>query len=471
MKLVWFRRDLRVDDNRALFEAIKSGEPVIGVYVATPDTWLKHHLAPIQADLIYRRLEVLKQELAQYNVELIYHESDTYEHGAEFVAHIAKQCGAGAVYLNKDYEVDEQRRDEHLRMRLKLEGVAYQCFDDKCIFPPGSVLNKQGEYFKVFTPFKKAYLSKLYALSFSVLKTETASPLSQLQKDKINSLQLNASFSFPRVSSAAYPIDRIAIRNQLRDFDQQWVEHYHQQRDFPALLATSRLSPYLAIGALSVRQCMGRVMYRQTPTLSCGREVWQSELIWREFYQHLLHFEPKLSKGRCFLEWGESLQWVTNDTLFQAWKEGMTGYPIVDAAMRQLNTTGWMHNRLRMIVASFLVKDLHISWREGEAYFMSHLIDGDYAANNGGWQWCASTGCDGQPYFRIFNPITQGEKFDPDGVFIRCWVPELRDLETRYIHQPWKCPAVNTLSYPKPIVDHKVEREITLRLYKEAKET
>jgi deoxyribodipyrimidine photo-lyase len=215
---------------------------------------------------------------------------------------------------------------------------------------------------------------------------------------------------------------------------------------------------------------MARLMYQQALPLQGGREVWQSELIWREFYQHLIYFEPKLSKGHSFTMWGDNLVWRNNPAEIEAWKRGRTGYPIIDAAMAQLNNTGWMHNRLRMVVASFLVKDLHVDWRIGEEYFMSNLIDGDYAANNGGWQWCASTGCDGQPYFRIFNPITQGEKFDSDGSFIRRWIPELETVPEQYIHKPWCWPKAKSLSYPSPIVDHKTEREITLALYKNAKE-
>lgn len=204
--------------------------------------------------------------------------------------------------------------------------------------------------------------------------------------------------------------------------------------------------------------------------LSQGAQTWLSELIWREFYQHLLTFEPKLCKGKDFLYWGRYVKWWQEHDHFERWCRGETGYPIVDAAMRQLNQTGWMHNRLRMIVASFLTKDLHIDWRWGERYFMSKLIDGDYAANNGGWQWCASTGCDGQPYFRIFNPITQGEKFDESGVFIRHWIPELSSVPDKYIHAPWLWAGVNSVLYPSPIVDHKAEREVTLDMYKQARD-
>ncbi|MCG9677730.1 deoxyribodipyrimidine photo-lyase [Vibrio sp. Isolate24] len=470
MNLVWLRRDLRVEDNTALINAVEMGGPVVCIYVATPETWQDHGLAPIQADLIYRRLQALKQDLESLHIPLLYQQVETYTKSAQCVAEVATLLGANRVYVNKEYEVNEQQRDAKLESCLSHAGIQLESSDDKCLFTPGSVVNKQGSYFKVFTPFKKACLAKLDACSFHVRqpKAVTSSEL----PEQLGSLLLNddVKFSYSREPSDQYVVDTQSIIQKLRDFDSQTIEGYARNRDFPAVSGTSQLSPYLAIGALSIRQCMARLMFGQTPPLSQGREVWQSELIWREFYQHLIYFEPKLSKGRSFVDWGERLVWHNKPQQVEAWKLGETGFPIVDAAMRQLNQSGWMHNRLRMIVASFLTKDLHVDWRVGERYFMNKLVDGDYAANNGGWQWCASTGCDGQPYFRIFNPITQGERFDPNGEFVRQWIPELAQVPDKHIHQPWKWSGVRSLSYPSPIVDHKVEREVTLRLYKEAKD-
>ncbi|MFY2506789.1 deoxyribodipyrimidine photo-lyase [Vibrio pectenicida] len=470
MKLVWLRRDLRADDNTALIEALSHGQPVVCIYIATPETWKDHGLAPIQADLIFRRLQQLSQELAALNIELLYDEVPQFSDSASRVADVAKSLNADTVFVNREHEVNECQRDDGLASQLAAYHIGFQCCEDKCIFAPGTIVNKQGSYFKVFTPFKNAYLVKLGQQSFEVKKTQKGKP--GPLPDVVRSLLFNqdSPFSYPRKDSKVWKVDSSSIIAELREFDAQHVDQYASDRDFPSISGTSRLSPYLAIGALSVRQCMARLMYGQTLPLSQGRAVWQSELIWREFYQHLIHFETKLSKGRCFLNWGERLTWHNDSQWIEAWKMGQTGYPIVDAAMRQLNNTGWMHNRLRMIVASFLIKDLHIDWRIGESYFINNLIDGDFAANNGGWQWCASTGCDGQPYFRIFNPITQGERFDPSGTFIRCWLPELTDIPDTYIHKPWAWPDVRNVSYPDPIVDHKVEREVTLRLYKEAKD-
>ncbi|EAC1534127.1 deoxyribodipyrimidine photo-lyase, partial [Escherichia coli] len=256
----------------------------------------------------------------------------------------------------------------------------------------------------------------------------------------------------------------------LRQFCQNGAGEYEQQRDFPAVEGTSRLSASLATGGLSPRQCLHRLLAEQPQALDGGAgSVWLSELIWREFYRHLMTYYPSLCKHRPFIAWTDRVQWQSNPAHLKAWQEGKTGYPIVDAAMRQLNSTGWMHNRLRMITASFLVKDLLIDWREGERYFMSQLIDGDLAANNGGWQWAASTGTDAAPYFRIFNPTTQGEKFDREGEFIRQWLPELRDVPA--VHEPWKWAEKTgvTLDYPQPIVDHKEARLRTLAAYEEAR--
>ncbi|MFM2587933.1 deoxyribodipyrimidine photo-lyase [Vibrio sp. TBV020] len=470
MKIVWFRRDLRVDDNSALVSAIESEEPVVAVYIATPQTWRNHNHSAIQADLIFRRLIALKHELAELNIPLYYAQVDTFSLSAQLIANLALEVGASSVSLNKEYEFNERNRDGELLHLLSHAQIDVHAFDDKCIFPPGSVKNKQGEYFKVFTPFKRAYLTKLYQLSFVVNKPRALNQQAVLNSELVELFNEESVFDYPREPSEHFPIEREEIIRKLRDFVANNAEAYSDRRDFPAINGTSSLSCYLAIGALSVRQCMARLMHQQPLPVEGGREVWQSELIWREFYQHLIYFEPKLSKGHSFTPWGDNLVWRNNPTDIEAWKQGKTGYPIVDAAMAQLNRTGWMHNRLRMIVASFLVKDLHVDWRIGEEYFMSKLIDGDYAANNGGWQWCASTGCDGQPYFRIFNPVTQGERFDPKGEFVREWLPELRQVPDKVLHKPWHWSESNFLSYPAPIVDHKTEREITLGLYKDAKE-
>ncbi|BBM66397.1 deoxyribodipyrimidine photo-lyase [Vibrio alfacsensis] len=471
MILVWFRRDLRTVDHTALSAALSSGEPVVACFVATPDQWHQHHMSPMQADMIARRLHCLNEELTELNIPFLYQEVSSFSDVTETIVGWGRSLGVSKVMANIHYEVNEQSLDREVSRSLNGQGVVFDAFHDKCVHAPTTVLNKQGEYFKVFTPFKRAWLKK-FKMPF-VSKPQPQAPLEEcisgaLFTDRYHD---NVSFSYPRESSQQWHVSTREILHQLRAFVRERSDAYREERDFPAIDGTSQLSPYLAIGALSPRQCIARLYAESSiPDLSDGKATWLSEIIWREFYQHLLVFEPKLVKGKGFIPWEERIQWSYDEQAFERWKTGSTGYPIIDAAMRQLNSTGWMHNRLRMVVASFLTKDLHIDWRWGEAYFMSKLVDGDFAANNGGWQWSASTGCDGQPYFRIFNPISQGQRFDADGAFIRHWIPELRAVPNKFIHNPWLWQDFSLLDYHKPMVDHKVEREITLQLFKNAKE-
>lgn len=473
--LIWFRRDLRTIDNTALIEGIarvidaqKNGEEggVMALFVATPEQWAEHNLAPMQADLIQRRCAKLSDELKALNIPLIFHQWETFAKTTELLPRLCEEHGITSVLVNTEYELNEVKRDDAIAVALESKGIAFETFSDKCVFAPGSILNKQGSYFKVFTPFKKTWLQRFATLPLIVNKPS-------MIKNNVFAVELacsDFSFSYPLRNSELWSCDSKAIIARLREFAADAAVDYQQDRDFPAIDGTSQLSPYLAIGALSVRQCIARLLNgRHLDQLSEGEQTWLSELIWREFYQHLLYFVPKLSQSRGFVDWTDKIAWQGELNHFECWKKGETGYPIVDAAMKQLNQTGWMHNRLRMIVASFLTKDLLIDWRLGETYFMQQLVDGDYAANNGGWQWSASTGCDAQPYFRIFNPISQGQKFDQDGSFVKQWLPELKSVPTKSIHSPWLWNKSASLDYPQPIVDHKIQREKALQMYKGAK--
>lgn len=287
--------------------------------------------------------------------------------------------------------------------------------------PPGTVLTGSGEMFKVFTPFKKAWLKLFSDQRFNFQHW----PLEKRSAGDFTT----PSFFAMTMESQKWPVDDESIVAVVNRFIKDKLTDYQGDRDFPAIKGTSGLSPYLALGIISPKQLLTQIQLDNPEVLERPSQpefCWINEIIWREFYRHLIVAFPKLCKGSNFNEKYDAVAWQSDPEVFQLWCEGQTGYPIVDAAMRQLNKTGWMHNRLRMIVASFLTKHLLIDWRQGEAYFMSKLIDGDLASNNGGWQWAASTGCDAQPYFRIFNPITQSEKFDPDGTFIRTYVPELK---------------------------------------------
>lgn len=468
--LVWLRNDLRMTDNKALFAACSDPDArVLAVFIATPQQWRQHEMAPRQAEFIHANLLQVQQAFAERGIPLSYHQCDDFAASVDWLTAYCAQERVDTLFYNRQYEINERQRDQRLEQRLSGK-VICQSFDDSLLLPPGSVKTGGGEMYKIYTPFRKAFIQRL-----------TESDVSSLPAPKprasgaLSVATVLAGFDYPPAEpSGDFPAGEEAALQRLRTFCREQVQDYLEQRDRPAIAGTSSLSPYLAIGALSPRQCFNRLR-AECPQLlenhDSGAFGWLNELIWREFYRHLMVAYPALCKHRPFIDWTDRVRWRDNQALLQAWQQGATGYPIVDAAMRQLNTTGWMHNRLRMISASFLVKDLLIDWRAGERYFMSQLLDGDLAANNGGWQWAASTGTDAAPYFRIFNPTTQGERFDPQGTFIRKWLPELADVPDNAIHQPhrWAEQQQRVLDYPLPIVDHKQARLETLAAFEAAK--
>lgn len=462
-QLVWLRNDLRQLDNSLLTAAQQTGLPVVAVYLATKTTWSLHDMAPIKQDLLRRRVLAMRDELAALGIPLLAFEIDSYQHCAAVISDIAKQR-AEQVYWQTEYELREQVRDRQVEVALNKLGISVVSHDSQCVMPPGSVLSKTGETYKVFTPFKKTWLAKLQASGVVCA--------GKLAKQIAPTLDCSVApaMELPDGSSNAYPVAELVVLERLREFCKERVQDYQRLRDFPAVDGTSSLSAYLAIGVISPKQAVARLQLEAQQQLwqeGSGAAVWLSELIWREFYKHILVAYPNLIKHQPFQLDTANIVWGNNKRWFDAWCQGQTGYPIVDAAMRQLNQTGWMHNRLRMIVASFLVKDLQIDWRWGERYFMSKLIDGDFAANNGGWQWAASTGTDAAPYFRIFNPVTQSERFDSEGSFIRQYLPELTAIPRKHIH--WPHPLPMSVVYAKPVVDHTKARELTLAMFKAVK--
>jgi len=464
--LVWFRADLRVHDNIALAAACRGKNAnVLALFIATPEQWRQHHMAPRQAAYLCSHLNSLQNGLAEKGIPLIYKEGDDFSGQLKIVREICQQHDVTHLFYNYQYEFNEQQRD--LQLEKRVGDVVCQGFDDSVMLPPGSVMTGNHEMYKVFTPFKNAFIKRLK----EALPECVAAPA--VRGEGLTDLP-ELTFNYPQAPFAEglFPADEKAAIAQLRHFCKQGAAGYEARRDFPAVEGTSRLSACLTLGVLSPRQCLHRLLAEQPGALDGGPgSVWLNELIWREFYRHLMTYHPDLCKHRPFIRWTDAVKWQQNDAFLHAWQDGETGYPIVDAAMRQLNETGWMHNRLRMITASFLVKDLLIDWRVGERYFISQLIDGDLAANNGGWQWAASTGTDAAPYFRIFNPTTQGQKFDADGTFIRCWLPALKDVPAKAIHDPWTWADKQgvTLDYPRPIVDHKQARVATLAAYEAAR--
>ena len=464
--LVWFRRDLRDFDHAALYHALKSSAQVFCVFVFDTDILEKlTDKADRRVEFIWESVRELKTALQKNGGDLI------VQHGSAraLVPQLAKQLGVQAVYANRDYEPSAIARDAFVAAQLNGFEMAFFSFKDQVIFEQDEVLSLSNKPYTVFTPYKNAHLKKLddfYLKSYPV--DCYAKNLEKLETSDLPSLE-SMGFERTNLSEMRLPTGMSGGKQLFADFEDRMAQ-YKAARDFPAVKGVSYLSVHLRFGTVSVRH-LARVARDQA---NAGAETWLNELIWRDFYFQILHHNPRIAEGKAFKVDYEHIPFPNDQALFQAWCDGQTGYPIIDAAMRQLNTTGFMHNRLRMVAASFLVKDLLIDWRWGERYFAQKLIDFDFSANNGGWQWAASTGCDAQPYFRIFNPVSQSEKFDAAGKFIRKYVPELAACDDKEIHSPWeissqKQQAIGVIigkNYPAPIADHAVQRPLALALYK-----
>lgn len=472
--LVWFRSDLRTRDHRALHAACAAADDgVVAVYVVCPDQWKEHDWADARVDFVLRNLRELSDALDAMRVPLRIRTCDRFDGVPGELLRLARETGCDALFFNEEYEVNERARDRRVRRAFSEEGLRVDAFVDQTILEPGSVKTKDGGWYSVFTPFKRAWIERF-------LDEEGLDPLPrprpQAEIDVARDPVPDAVRGFARDAGRPdlWQAGEEHALARLRAFARDRLEDYAERRDAPAVNGTSTLSPYLTSGVLSPRQCLHAARERNAGRLRGGGktpngpETWIGELIWREFYKHLLIGYPRLSKNRPFREETAGVPWRDAPDDLRAWQEGRTGFPIVDAAMRQLERTGWMHNRLRMIVAMFLTKDLLIHWSEGERWFMRRLVDGDLAANNGGWQWSASTGTDAAPYFRIFNPTTQGERYDPEGAFVRKFVPELADLTGKDLHDPSRLDPDRraALDYPEPICDHSAARERALAAFK-----
>jgi len=474
--LMWFRRDLRAFDNAALYHALKSCKQVHCVFVfdrAILD------LLPRQD----RRVEFIRESLVTLDAELHAVAGQAgaglivrHAVAADEVPRLARELGVQEVFANHDDEPEAQARDAAVRGALANAGIGFQTYKDHVIFERSEVLTQMGKPYGVFTPYKNAWLQKVndfYLRSYPVGKyIKALAPRPQTYRQPVPSLE-DIGFEVTNLSSLHVPTGSPGGLALFEDFFDR-MDRYDEARNFPAVKGPSYLGVHLRFGTVSIRQ-LASTAYQRMLTGSKGAETWLSELIWRDFYHQILHHHPRVVKAAFKPEY-DAIQWEHHKhakELFAAWCEGRTGYPLVDAAMAQINQTGYMHNRLRMVVASFLVKDLGIDWRWGERYFAEHLNDFDLAANNGGWQWASSSGCDAQPYFRIFNPTSQSEKFDPEGKFIRRYVPALAKLGPAAIHAPWLAKPVELEAaglvlgrdYPLPIVDHAQARALTLERY------
>ena len=467
--LVWFRRDLRSYDHAALYHALRRFDRVHCAFVF--DTEILDAL-PSRCD---RRVEFIWRSLQELDTALDALSRRAGGGGAGIIVRhgradalipaLAAQLGVTAVLTNRDYEPAAIARDRRVAEGLAAAGIGFEDFKDQVIFERDEILTQGGQPYSVFTPYRNAWLKKLDGFYVQAYPVEryAAQLAPKAVGERVPGLD-EVGFTATNLAELRLPTGMSGGRALFGDFTGR-IGRYREARDYPAVKGVSYLSAHLRFGTVSIRELAAFAWADG----GAGAECWLGELVWRDFYHMILWHHPRVVTG-CFRPEYERIAWDAAPELFAAWCEGRTGYPLVDAAMRQLHSTGYMHNRLRMVVASFLTKDLGVDWRRGERHFADHLLDYDLAANNGGWQWAASTGCDAQPYFRIFNPVTQSARFDAEGRFIRRYVPELTRVPDKYIHAPWKMGTAEQAAagmrlgrdYPPPVVDHGLARERTL---------
>lgn len=509
--LMWFRRDLRVHDNTALTalceQADKDNAQVSAVYFLTPEQWHSHDMSLPQMDHIARTLPILAQTLqTQLNIKLTV---QIAPHFSDCIDALNIFCTANditCVMANHEYEGNEIARDEQLTKQLANNDIEFVRWHDQCVLPPNSITTNDDTMYQIFTPFYKKWRHTLDVSTIQIheapkvkdnkvilnlsensantveeierLSKKTTDEYQQSLQDNDSLLQVDREAQLKQARDA-YPAGEKSACQRLEAFIAEDIDNYDVSRDVPSSHATSQLSAYLTIGAISPRLCYLQANKAQeelhgNDSDNTDINRWISELAWRDFYRHVLVDKPELIRHQAYKDkTDKNINWSYHDQDFKAWCLGKTGVPLVDAAMRSINATGFMHNRLRMVTAMFLTKDLLIDWRLGERYFMQQLIDGDFASNNGGWQWSASTGTDSAPYFRIMNPFSQAKTHDTNGEFIKTWLPELKEVPTSILHSEDKMRKALSkggkfanLDYPVPMVEHKAARELAIAEFK-----
>ncbi|WP_197454249.1 deoxyribodipyrimidine photo-lyase [Stieleria varia] len=466
--MVWFRRDLRIADNAALFHACQSADDgVVGVFAICPEQWSQHDDAPAKVQFWIQNVACLSQSLGKINIPLLIVPTPRFDELPSEITSLAAKHECDALYFNREYEVNESERDDAVAKAADKLGITTHRFHDRVIVPPDSIETQEGKFYTVFTPYRRVWDERV-AGETELLASPKKQSKTDIPSDSVPT-QIDG-FDFSDCDSDLWPPGEDEAKRRLKAFEDH-MGQYDEQRDIPSVAGTSRLSPYLAAGVISPRQCLATALNVCGGNLekNDGAKTWVSELTWRDFYTAVLVGFPRVSKHRPFKLKTDAIRWRDDESDFNAWCAGQTGYPIVDAGMRQLNQTGWMHNRLRMVVAMFLTKHLLIDWRWGERHFMNLLIDGDLAANNGGWQWSASTGTDSVPYFRIFNPFSQSKRFDPDGDYIKEFCPELKDVPASALHDQKKLRKALKdidIDYPDFVVDYSKGRQRALDEFK-----
>ena len=467
--LVWLRSDLRVDDNPALRHACINSDEVHCIYIYSLDQMNIHNEANCKIEFIIDNLKDLGDSLKKINIPLTILRSDGFSDNANLILDIVNERSISRVYWNNIFGIDENKRDQEVKNILIKNNIELESFDDQVVYSPGTIKTKEDKPYSVFTPFKRRWIE-----SFNLDFLDIEFNYSSKNDSGINSNIYEFNFEFEKSHSVDMSLWKIGESNAisiLNDYLDKKVLRYSKDRNDPIIEGTSRLSPYLASGIISPKRCILEALKKNNFELDSGENgivKWIDEIIWREFYKNIMHSFPNVSKGMPFQDYTKNIKWRFDKNEFESWKTGRTGFPIIDSAMRQLTTEGWMHNRLRMVVAMFFTKNMLHDWRLGEAFFMENLLDGDFSSNNGGWQWSSSTGTDAAPYFRIFNPVTQSKNFDADGLFIKKHIKELKDLDKKEIHDPSN-KIRDQLNYPQQILDLKESRLRAIDAFSAAK--
>jgi deoxyribodipyrimidine photo-lyase len=467
--LVWFRDDLRVDDNPALRAACSQSKEIHGVYIYSKNQLELHNEANSKIEFIIENLKSLEKSLNKINIPLTVISSDGFNEDPKKILNLLNERSITNLHWNNQFGIDEQSRDKKVEELLIDNNINSFSYDSQTLFPAGTFKTGEGKPYSVFTPFKKKWVE-----NFDIDLLDIEYNYTPKARTEICSNINDFDFAFEKdhiVDMSLWPVGEKEALKRLDNYLNNKIINYAKDRNEPIIDGTSRISPYLASGVLSPKRCILEALKKNNFELDSGEKgvtKWIDEIVWREFYKNIMFSFPRVSKGMPFQEYTKKIKWRFEEEEFKAWKNGNTGFPLIDAAMRQLKHEGWMHNRLRMVVAMFFTKNMLHDWRLGEEFFMKNLIDGDFSSNNGGWQWSSSTGTDAAPYFRIFNPLTQSKNFDSDGLFIKKYLDELKNIDKKEIHDP-SDEIRSACKYPTQILDLKESRLRAIDAFNEAK--